>query len=95
MLKEKFGPEQAAKIIRFRQMHITEMLIAANEEEITDECQCREVDSLDVYYSSESFVEARQQLEAWKQDMPRESEYYDAIEGKEAIEVSHLVTRNK
>ena len=92
MLREKFGSEQAAKIIRFRQMHINEMLIAANEEGITDECQCREVDSLDVYYAPVDFLEAKQQLEAWKQAMPKESEYYDAIEGEVAVEVSFLMS---
>lgn len=87
-LKKKFGAEQAAKMIRFRQLHIREMLTAAEEEDILDECQCREVDSLDVYFTPEMFSEARQQLEAWKRDMPVESEYYDAVEGKEAIEVT-------
>lgn len=87
-LKKKFGTEQAAKIIRFRQMHIQEMLLAADEEDILDECQCREVDSLDVYFTPETFNEAKQQLQAWKHDMPEESEYYSAIEGKDAIEVA-------
>ncbi|KAI5118523.1 hypothetical protein M0805_007691 [Coniferiporia weirii] len=89
-LKKKLGADQAAKLIRFRMMHVREMLVAAAEEGILDKCQCREVDSLDVYFTPETFDEAKRQLQAWKKDMPEEAKDYTSVEGEEAIERFHL-----
>ena len=86
-LKKKYGPEQAAKINHFRLMHLQEMIAVAHEEGILDKCNCREVDSLDVYYKSNAFEEAKTHLATWKKDMPKESEEYHWVEGKDAIEV--------
>ncbi|THH10585.1 hypothetical protein EW145_g1235 [Phellinidium pouzarii] len=85
-LKKKFGAEQAAKLIRFRQMHIHELISTATEEDILEESQCREVDSLDVYLTRETFEEGKTQLQVWKEDMPEEAKDFVWVEGEEAIE---------
>lgn len=90
LLKKKLGSEQAAKLIRLRLMHLREMLAVAIEDEISSESQCREVDSLDVYFTQDKFDEAKIQLQAWKDDMPEEAKDYNAIEAKEAIQRFHL-----
>ncbi|KAL5518468.1 hypothetical protein ACEPAH_150 [Sanghuangporus vaninii] len=90
MLKKKHGPEQAAMLVRFRLKHVREMLAVAAEEGILDKCHCREVDSLDVYFRTEAFEKAKEQLRVWKEDMPEESKDCEWIEGKEAIDRFHL-----
>ncbi|THH04443.1 hypothetical protein EW145_g5519 [Phellinidium pouzarii] len=90
LLKKKLGAEQAAKLIRFRLMHVRETLKTATEEDILDKSQCREVDSLDVYFTPDTFKEAKEQLQAWKKDMPEEAKDYKSIESEEAIERFHL-----
>ena len=87
LLKKRLGPEQAAKLIRLRLMHLREMLAVASEDDILSESQCREVDSLDVYFAQEDFDEAKKQLKAWKKDMPEESKDYIALDSRESIEV--------
>ncbi|KAH8111433.1 FAD dependent oxidoreductase [Phellopilus nigrolimitatus] len=89
-LKKKHGAEQAAKLIRFRLMHVRETLAAAAEEGISNKCQGREVDSLDVYFAPKTFEQAKAQLMEWKKDMPEETEDYNYVEGDEAIERFHL-----
>lgn len=88
MMKKDHGRDQAAMLVRFRLMHIREMLAVAAEEGILDKCHCREVDSLDVYFRPEMFDEAKDQLKTWKEDMPEESGDCEWVEGKEAIDVS-------
>lgn len=87
VLKKKHGAEQAAKLVRLRLMHLREMLAVATEEDILDKCNCREVDSLDVHFTSEMFDEAKEHLETWRKDMPEESKNNFWFEGKDAIEV--------
>ena len=87
MLKKKIGVEQAKKLIRFRLMHIDKLKRVAVAEDILKDCQCREVESLDVFYSQKTFDEAKALLKVWKEDMPEESQEYDYAEKDEAIEV--------
>ncbi|EJD04507.1 FAD dependent oxidoreductase [Fomitiporia mediterranea MF3/22] len=89
MLKKKFGAQQAAKLVRLRLMHVREILAVADEDDVLDDCNCREVDSLDVYFTRETFDEAKESLQAWREDMPEESTDYAWVEGKEAIEVNY------
>lgn len=93
-LKKKLGAEQAAKVIRFRLKHIQEMLNVAKEDGITEECDIREVDSLDVYFATEMFEAAKRDLETWKTDMPEESKDYEWVQGRDAAKVS-IVSHEK
>ena len=83
-LKKRLGAKEASSIIRFRLMHIREMLAVAKEEGLMQECGMREVDSLDVCYSPEKFESARNDLETWKADMPIESKDYEWVAGEAA-----------
>lgn len=87
-MKKKFGFEQARKLMRFRLMHIDELLRVATSEQILNECQCRAVESMDVYFDHVMFQEAKEQLVAWKNDMPNESAGFYWVDGKKAAEVS-------
>ena len=77
-------------LIRFRLQHISELLSVAAEEDAIKESQCREVESLDVYFDRHLFEQAKKQLLAWKEDMPVESQNFSWEEGEEAVKVRHL-----
>lgn len=87
-LREAFGAEMAARIIRFRLAHIPALLEAAREEGLLEESQCRRVDAFDVFMNKEQFAESKRRLEMYSREMPEESGEYRVREGEEAIEVS-------
>lgn len=89
-LKARFGRQQAEKTIRFRLLHLDEMLRVAASDQILKECQCRDVESLDVYFDTDMFKQAKNQLWEWKDDMPHEARDYFCIEGEKAVDVSSL-----
>ena len=59
----------------------------ASVEDILKESQVRDTEHLEVFFERDAFAEAKQGLEAWKADMPDESQGFDAYEGNEAIKV--------
>lgn len=68
-------------------MHVHQMQLIASVEDILKECQCREVESFDVYFDVKMFEDAKRLLDAWKQDMPVEARDYISLEGANASEV--------
>lgn len=92
-LKKKYGKEQAMMLIRFRLQHISELLSVAAEEDAIKESQCREVESLDVYFDRHLFDQAKKQLLGWKADMPVESQDFSWEEGEEAAQVRDNLQR--
>ena len=64
----------------------------ASQEDILKESQVRTTEHLEVHYTQETFAEAKEELDAWKADMPTEAGDYVAYEGQEAIEVRSLVS---
>ncbi len=87
-MKRRLGGEQAKTLIKFRQLHVDEIQSVAASEDILDQCQGRDVESLDVYFDEEMFEEAKEQLRIWKNDMPEESKEFFYLSGKDAIEVN-------
>ncbi|THH06507.1 hypothetical protein EW146_g9590 [Bondarzewia mesenterica] len=83
-LKSRYGLDTARRIIRFRLAHLPELIRVAEEEGARTESQIREVESLDVYYRTDTFEEGVKALNAWKEDMPEESREVYALEGEEA-----------
>ena len=73
--------------MRFRLMHVDEMLHVAASDGILEECQCRAVESMDVYFDSVEFEQAKEQLMVWKTDMPCESKDFQWLDGKTASQV--------
>ena len=92
-MKKKLGVEQAKKLINFRLMHLQEMKTVAAAEEIIKQCQCREVESLDVYFDPVVYDAAKESLLAWKADMPEEARDYYYFDRDEANEASASLVR--
>ena len=92
-MKKRIGLEQVKKLINLRLSHLREMKDVAKFEGIVKECQCREVESLDVYFGVEEFERAKELLKEWKEDMPEESRDYFHLEKEEANEVRLFVDR--
>lgn len=89
-LKERHGEKNARLLINFRLAHVREMLAIAQKEDIMTESQLRETEHVEVHLKQESFDEARQQLEAWKADMPEVADEFTAREGAADLEVRPL-----
>ncbi|PIL30769.1 hypothetical protein GSI_06937 [Ganoderma sinense ZZ0214-1] len=89
-LKEKYGEHAAKLLVTFRMSHVTEMQRISSQESIQKQSQVRQTEHLDVYTCSIAFAEAKQNLEKWRADMPRESSTFVVHERREAIEKYHL-----
>ncbi|EJD52481.1 nucleotide-binding domain-containing protein [Auricularia subglabra TFB-10046 SS5] len=89
-IKRKYGESEAKKIVRFRQMHVTETIRIAAEEGVLEAAGAREVESLDVHFSAEVFDVHRKKFEEWKRDCPEESRRYRLYEAEEARSKFHL-----
>lgn len=74
-------------MIKFRLAHLKEMKRIATEEDILKESQCREVEHVDVFLSTEPFVTAKDKLSKWQAAMPPEATGFGFLEKDEAIEV--------
>ena len=89
-LKSEFGVESAKRIIRFRRAHHSALREAIEEIGALDHSQIRDVEHLDVHFEHDTFEEQVIGLEAWRKDMPEESEGCRIIEGNEAAKVTLL-----
>ncbi|EGO19425.1 hypothetical protein SERLADRAFT_453397 [Serpula lacrymans var. lacrymans S7.9] len=89
-LKGDYGEDTAKMIMRFRLSHLAEMKRAAAEEHLTEECQIREVETIDVFYDRTLFEEAKEKLNRYKTDMPVEASSYRSYEAAEGIQNFHL-----
>jgi hypothetical protein len=49
------GEDMAKKMVRFRTMHLDEILAVAAEEATTEYTQCRAVEGVDVYFDKPTF----------------------------------------
>ena len=87
-LKSEFGVESAKRILRFRHAHHSSLREAIEEIGALDHSQIRDVEHLDVHFERDTFEEQVKRLEAWRKDMPEESEGCRAIEGNEAAKVT-------
>ncbi|KAG6874130.1 hypothetical protein C0995_005546 [Termitomyces sp. Mi166 len=89
-LKDAFGAETAAQIIRFRLGHLEALLEAAREEGLLEDSQCRRVDTFDVFLSKEQFGESKRKLEMYLKELPEVSKEYRIREGEEVIKELQL-----
>ncbi|KAG6882502.1 hypothetical protein C0992_011480, partial [Termitomyces sp. T32_za158] len=84
-LRDTFGRETAAQIIRFRLAHVPALLEVAREEGLLEESQCRRVDAFDVFMNQEQFAESKRKLEVYRMELPEEGGEYRVREGETAI----------
>ncbi|KAI6039222.1 FAD dependent oxidoreductase [Pisolithus marmoratus] len=89
-LQEQYGEVIAQKVIKFRLAHLQELRRVAEEEGILELSEWRAVDSVDVYYDSRSFTNAKAKLSKYQQDLPFEASHHRVYEAAEAIETFHL-----
>jgi len=89
-LKSEFGVESAKRIIRFRRAHHSALREAVEDIGALDHSQIRDVERLDVHFEHGLFERQVKRLEAWRKDMPEESEGCRVIEGNEAAKVTLL-----
>ncbi|SJL16476.1 uncharacterized protein ARMOST_20002 [Armillaria ostoyae] len=54
-LKKKHGAEVAKQIIQFRLSHLDELISVVEEEGLTEESQCRKVDTYNVFFDKDMF----------------------------------------
>ncbi|KAG9310367.1 hypothetical protein JVU11DRAFT_9500 [Chiua virens] len=88
LLKREFGKTTAQQIIRFRLAHFDVLSEVAAEE--AKDADCREVQTVDVFFDELVFAEAKRKLAVYKADMPQEATPYCVWEGDEARVVRGL-----
>ncbi|KAL1747069.1 FAD dependent oxidoreductase [Schizophyllum fasciatum] len=82
-LKTEFGAEIAKNIIRFRLAHLAEFLKVADEEDLLEGSQCREVQTYDVFFDRALFNEAKALVWEYLGEFENERGFWQ-IMGKEA-----------
>lgn len=95
-LKKEFGAPVAKRIIRFRLAHLDEFLRVAEEEGLLIDSQARKVQTFDVFFDHETFLQAKVKLEEYSRDMPNEGKVYsalDSLDGVDLVEVYQLSCR--
>ncbi|KAH7401386.1 FAD dependent oxidoreductase-domain-containing protein [Pyrenochaeta sp. MPI-SDFR-AT-0127] len=74
-LKEAVGLEAARKITKFRLAHLTDIeALLLSRPELRLHCQFRQIQYVSVYFDNQSFQDALESLNAFRKDMPKESE---------------------
>ncbi|PBK79868.1 hypothetical protein ARMGADRAFT_1092735 [Armillaria gallica] len=71
-LKKKHGAEAAKQIIQFRLSHLDELISVAEEEGLTEESQCRKVDTYGVFFDKGVFEGAKEKLGRYLEELPSE-----------------------
>ncbi|KAJ5812033.1 hypothetical protein N7474_008334 [Penicillium riverlandense] len=79
-LADVFGEDVARKTLRFRLSHLKEMLRVADEFGLTEEAQARKVQFLSVFFEDDSFKEALDRLQKFREGLPEESAEWTAYE---------------
>lgn len=82
----------AKKMVRFRTMHLDEILAVAAEEGTTEYTQCRAVEGVDVYFDKPTFIEAQRKLKVYQRDMGEHAASpFTCFEGLEAQQVRRRI----
>lgn len=81
------GAKAAAQIIRFRLLHVQELLAVAHDEGLLQDSNCREVETFDVFHDKEYYADAKQHLSVYQRGMPVEGAGYSIYEGEDRLKV--------
>lgn len=87
-LKKEFGATVAQRIIRFRLAHLQEFLRVAEEEGLLIDSQARRVQTFDVFFDRETFLQAKAKLEEYSRDMPNEGKVYSALDPVDGVDLA-------
>ncbi|KAK0245316.1 hypothetical protein EDD85DRAFT_731024, partial [Armillaria nabsnona] len=71
----------AKQIIQFRLSHLDELISVAEEEGLTEEGQCRKVDTYGVYFDKDVFEEAKEKLGRYLEELPSKKGGWGMIDG--------------
>ncbi|PYI10915.1 FAD dependent oxidoreductase [Aspergillus sclerotiicarbonarius CBS 121057] len=85
-LEDTYGLEAAKRIMRFRLAHLREILDAAQEYGLTQDCQARRVQFLSIYFEEEGWKDARERLRRLKEGLAEETKEWRAYERGEIPE---------
>lgn len=91
-LKKEFGATVAQRIIRFRLAHLQEFLRVAEEEGLLIDSQARRVQTFDVFFDRETFLQAKAKLEEYSRDMPNEGKVYSALDPVDGVDLAEVYT---
>lgn len=87
-LEANYGTEAAIKITKFRLSQRTALLDVASKLGISDECQARDVEFVAAFFDEEAWQDAKVRLQRLKNAMPRETQAWRLIDGRDIAEVS-------
>jgi len=87
-LTPTLGREKARKVTEFRMGILDTMIAVADAEGVTEECQIRKVEALDVHFDAESWDTAKACLGIYLGEFPEEIGKWKVYEGEEARQVS-------
>ncbi|PUU74195.1 FAD dependent oxidoreductase-domain-containing protein [Tuber borchii] len=79
-----FGREKARKVTEFRMGILDKMIAIADAEGVTEECQIRKVEAVDVYFDAESWATAKSCLGIYLEEFPEEIGKWETYEREEA-----------
>ncbi|KDQ54465.1 hypothetical protein JAAARDRAFT_60464 [Jaapia argillacea MUCL 33604] len=85
LLKRKKSPEVAKAITRFRMDHRKRLKEVADEMKVTDKCEIRDVDSVDVFFADEAWDEARKDLRVFQEAFPDEASKFTELDNDLAV----------
>ncbi|KAJ7442267.1 FAD dependent oxidoreductase [Mycena latifolia] len=84
-LKKEHGTEMAKSIVRFRLAHLGELIQVSKEEDILADSQCREVETFDVFFDSETYDLAIQNLTVYLDEMPEQRKMWRVVGAEECV----------
>ncbi|KAK0440433.1 FAD dependent oxidoreductase [Desarmillaria tabescens] len=87
-LKSKYGAETAKQIIRFRLLHLDELIGVAEEEGLMEESQCRKVETYGVFFDKDVFEGAREKLDRYLEEIPTEKGGWGTMEGSAGMQLA-------
>ncbi|PUU73949.1 hypothetical protein B9Z19DRAFT_1093978 [Tuber borchii] len=87
-----FGRDKARKLTEFRMGILDKMIAIADAEGVTEECQIRKEEAVDVYFDAESWAIAKSCLDIYLEEFPEEIgkwETYEGEEGRQEFDIPH------
>ena len=88
--KERFGVERARFLVDFQRSHLPILVDLANQEE-WESAEAREVETLDVFYDEQAWIEAQRMVEELRQGMPQEARNTFVWDKQDAIKVFDIL----
>ncbi|KAG0650384.1 hypothetical protein D0Z07_3413 [Hyphodiscus hymeniophilus] len=84
--KQRFGAQRAKVLVDFQTSHIPILVDLAHQEK-WDVAEARDVETLDVFYDEEAWIEGQHQVEELRQGMPKEAQNTELWDKEAAREI--------